>query len=154
MANHSATKKAIRKTVSKTEINKTRKSRIKTYIKRVITAVEAGSSEESNKALVEAQSEIMRGVANNLMKKNTAARKVSRLSKKVKAISTGAAVGTAKTTEQKATKPKTVSPEKATAEAGATGTKAKPAAVKKPATTKAKPAVKKEAEKKSDTASK
>ena len=66
MANHSATKKSIRKTISKTAINKNRKSRIKTYIKRVVTAVEAGTSDVANKALLEAQVEIMRGVASNL----------------------------------------------------------------------------------------
>jgi small subunit ribosomal protein S20 len=89
MANHSATEKAIRKTVRKTATNKNRKSRIKTFVKRVVTAVAAGSSEEANKALVEAQSEIMKGVSAKLIKKNTAARKVSRLAKSVKNISVG-----------------------------------------------------------------
>ena len=87
MANHAATKKAVRKTISKTAINKNRKSRIKTYIKRVITALEAGLSKEANQAFIEAQSEIMRGVSAHLIKKNTAARKISRLSRRVKAIS-------------------------------------------------------------------
>ena len=87
MANHSATKKAIRKTISKTAINKNRKSRIKTFIKRVVTAVTSGAQEEANKALIEAQVEIMKGVSANLIKKNTASRKVSRLAKSVKNIS-------------------------------------------------------------------
>ena len=99
MANHSATKKAIRKTVAKTAINKNRKSRIKTFIKRVVTAVAAGSSEEANKALIEAQSEIGKGVSANLIKKNTAARKVSRLAKSVKNISTGSAAAKTEATK-------------------------------------------------------
>lgn len=112
MANHAGTKKAIRKTVRKTAINKNRKSRIKTYIKRVITAVEYGSSEEANKALVEAQSEIMTGVACNLIKKNTGARKVSRLVRKVKAISVSIAKKAApKPTTAKASAAKKVSSE-------------------------------------------
>lgn len=89
MANHSATKKSIRKTVNKTVINKNRKTRIKTYIKRVINAVESGSSSGATKALIEGQSEIMRGIASNIIKKNTGSRKISRLASKVKAISNG-----------------------------------------------------------------
>ena len=84
MANHSSTKKAIRKTERNTEVNKNRKSRIKTYIKKVLVAVESGSPEEAKKALVVAQSEIMRGVARKLIQKKTASRKVSRLSARVK----------------------------------------------------------------------
>ncbi|GAB4163385.1 MAG: hypothetical protein Tsb006_2300 [Rickettsiaceae bacterium] len=87
MANHSSTKKAIRKTVRSTAINKNRKSRIKTYIKKVLLAVESGSVEEAKKSLVEAQSEIMKGAATRLIKKNTAARRVSRLAHLVKGIS-------------------------------------------------------------------
>jgi small subunit ribosomal protein S20 len=86
MANHSSTKKVIRKTERNTEVNKNRKSRIKTYIKKVLVAVESGSPEEAKKALVVAQSEIMRGVACKLIQKNTASRKVSRLSARVKDI--------------------------------------------------------------------
>jgi small subunit ribosomal protein S20 len=84
MANHSATKKAIRKTERKTAINKNKKSRIKTYIKKVLVAVKNGSAEDARKFLIEAQSEIMKGAASKLIKKNTAARKVSRLARLVK----------------------------------------------------------------------
>ena len=87
MANHSATKKSIRKIATRTALNKSRKSRIKTYIKKVLSAVEAGSVDLANKAFIEMQSEIMTGVAKNLIKKNTAARKVSRLASKIKSIS-------------------------------------------------------------------
>jgi len=88
MANHSSTKKSIRKTITKTAVNKSRKTRIRTYLKRVFTAVKSGLVEEANNALVEASSEIMKGVTHNLIKKNTAARKISRLNKQIKAIST------------------------------------------------------------------
>jgi small subunit ribosomal protein S20 len=87
MANHSSTKKAVRKTITVTAINRSKKTRIKTYIKKVLAAIESGNKEEANKALIVAQSEIMRGVASNLIKKNTGSRKVSRLASKVKAIS-------------------------------------------------------------------
>lgn len=87
MANHAATKKTIRKISRKTAINKHRKSRIKTFIKRVTTAILSGSSVEANQALREAQSEIMKGVSIKLMKKNTASRKCSCLAKRVKNLS-------------------------------------------------------------------
>jgi small subunit ribosomal protein S20 len=145
MANHSATKKAIRKTVTKTAINKNKKTRIKTYIKRVLAAVQSGSAQEANKALIEAQSEIMSGVACNILKKNTGARKVSRLSKKVKEI-TGASVLSEPAKEAKpAVKKATTKP----AEAKEVAEK-KPA-TKKPAATKTaakKPATKKDTESK------
>lgn len=86
MANHSSTKKAVRKTVTVTAINKSKKTRIKTYIKKVLSAIESGNKEEATKALIVAQSEIMKGVASNLIKKNTGSRKVSRLASKVKAV--------------------------------------------------------------------
>ena len=97
MANHSATKKAIRKTVQKTAVNKSRKTRIKTYIKRVLTAISSGIAQDANKAFLEAQSEIMRGVSSNIIKKNTGSRKISRLSKKVKemALASGTPMPTA-----------------------------------------------------------
>lgn len=87
MANHSSTKKSIRKTIAKTAVNKNKKTRIKTYIKRVLLSIKASSVEDANKSLVEAQSEIMKGVSSKLIKKNTASRKISRLAAKVKEIS-------------------------------------------------------------------
>ena len=128
MANHSSTKKAIRKTERNTEVNKNRKSRIKTYIKKVLAAVESGSTEEAKKALVVAQSEIMRGVACKLIQKNTASRKVSRLSARVKDI----------TLSPKLPKD-VVAPKKATAKKAVKKVDAaKKVSVKKVATTKTK----------------
>ncbi len=87
MANHLSAKKAIRQTVKNTLINKSRSSRIKTYIKKVLQEVAQGSKESAKLALIVAQSEIMRGVTKNIIKLNTASRKISRLSQKIKNMS-------------------------------------------------------------------
>lgn len=90
MANHSATEKAIRKIAKKTVVNRNRRTRVRTYVKKVVTAVEAGvGSVDAASALITAQSEMMRAVARGLIKKNTASRKISRLAKKVKALTVG-----------------------------------------------------------------
>ena len=90
MANHSATEKAIRKTAKVTAINKSRRTKVRTYVKKVVTAIEAGvSGVDATAALVAAQTEMMRAVAKGLIKKNTASRKISRLAKKVKALALG-----------------------------------------------------------------
>lgn len=86
MANHSSAKKAIRQTIKKTLINKNRSSRIKTYIKKVLHEVATGSQDSARTALVTAQSEIMKGVTKNILKLNTASRKISRLSQKIKSM--------------------------------------------------------------------
>lgn len=87
MANHSSAKKALRQTVTKTLVNKNRTSRIKTYIKKVLQAVNSGAQEDAAKAFIDAQSEIMKGVTKKVLKLNTASRKISRLSKKIKNMS-------------------------------------------------------------------
>ena len=84
MANHTATKKSIRKTAKRTEANSARRSRIRTFIKRVEALAAEGKKEEANKALKLAEPEIMRGVNKGVLKLNTAARKISRLSARVK----------------------------------------------------------------------
>ena len=88
MANHSSSKKAIRQIETRTEQNRTRVSRIRTFIKKVESLVDDGNQSEAIVALREAESEIMRGVSKGTMHKNTASRKVSRLSKRVKALAT------------------------------------------------------------------
>lgn len=86
MANHNSTKKSIRKTVTRTLVNKSRNTRIKTYIKKVLFAVKSEDLSGAQIALTKAQSEIMKGVTNNIIKKNTASRRISFLSKKVKSL--------------------------------------------------------------------
>ena len=72
--------------MSKTATNISRRSRIRTYIKKVEAAIEGGDKDAANAALKEAQPELMRGVTRGVFKKNTAARKISRLSQRIKAI--------------------------------------------------------------------
>lgn len=86
MANHANTKKAHRQSLKKAERNKSRMSRIKTMIKKVLASVTAGSKKDAEANFKIAQSEIMRGVKKNILKMNTASRKVSRLSQKLKSL--------------------------------------------------------------------
>ena len=86
MANHSSSKKAIRQIEVRTEQNRARVSRIRTFIKKVETLLAEGNKSEIIAALRQAEAEIMRGVTKGVMHKNTASRKVSRLSKRVKAL--------------------------------------------------------------------
>ena len=86
MANHKSAKKRIRRNANRAEINKSRISRIRTFLKRVETAIASGDKSAAQTALKEAQPELMRGVSKGVIHKNTASRKMSRLSAKVKAV--------------------------------------------------------------------
>jgi len=86
MANHTSSKKAIRQIKKRTAQNGARTSRIRTFIKKVELLLVDGKKPEAGIALKEAEAEIMRGVSKGTIHKNTASRKVSRLSKKVKAL--------------------------------------------------------------------
>ena len=86
MANTSSAKKRIRRDERKSDINISRRSRIRTYIKRVEAAIEEGNRDAASAALKEAQPEMMRGVSRGVYKKNTAARKISRLSHRINKI--------------------------------------------------------------------
>ena len=86
MANHISAKKSIRQIVARTEINRARKSRIKTFVKKVLEAIATGDNTNARKVLSQAQAEIMRGVTKGIFKKTTASRKVSRLAARVKAM--------------------------------------------------------------------
>lgn len=86
MANTSSAKKRVRRDVRKTETNISRRSRIRTFIKKVETAIETGDKDAADAALKEAQPELMRGVTRGVVNKNTASRKISRLSSRIKAI--------------------------------------------------------------------
>lgn len=87
MANHTSAKKCIRKAIKRTEMNKSRVSRIRTYVKKVEEALTSGIKEAAISAIREAEKEIMRGVRKGVIHQNTASRKVSRLTKRVKALS-------------------------------------------------------------------
>ena len=87
MANTPSAKKRIRNTLRKTDINKSRRSRIKTFVKKVEDAIETNDAKSAMDSLKAAQPEIMRGVTKGIFHKNTASRKISRLSSRIKAIS-------------------------------------------------------------------
>ena len=87
MANTPSAKKRIRNTLRKTDINKSRRSRIKTFVRKVEDALESKDAKSAMDSLKAAQPEIMRGVTKGVFHKNTASRKISRLSSRIKAIS-------------------------------------------------------------------
>lgn len=86
MANHASSKKRIRRNAARAEVNGARRSRIRTFLKKVETAIAAGSADEAQKALQAAQPELQRGVVKGIVKKNTVSRKLSRLSARIKAL--------------------------------------------------------------------
>lgn len=90
MANIKSSKKAIRVIERKTEINKARRSRIRTFLRKVNDAVATGVVEDARKAFVEFESELMKGVKNGVFKKNTASRKLSRMAGHIRKMTTKA----------------------------------------------------------------
>ena len=86
MPNIESAKKRMRQTARKTEVNRARKSRIRTFIKKIDHAVQVGDKPGAELALKLAQPEIMRGVTRGVMHKNTAARKMSRMSARIKSM--------------------------------------------------------------------
>lgn len=87
MANTPSAKKRIRNTLRKTDVNKSRRSRIKTFVRKVEESIELKDAKVAMESLKAAQPEIMRGVTKGIFHKNTASRKISRLSSRIKAIS-------------------------------------------------------------------
>lgn len=87
MANTPQSKKRARQTLRRTEVNKARRSRIRTYLRKVEEAIATGKADVASEALKSAQPELMRGVTKGVYHKNTASRKMSRLSARVKALS-------------------------------------------------------------------
>lgn len=86
MANSPQAKKRARQTERRTEVNKARRSRIRTFLRKVEEAIASGDQSAAADALKSAQPEVMRGVTKGVLHKNTAARKISRLSARVKAL--------------------------------------------------------------------
>ena len=86
MANTKSAKKAIRVIARRTAINKARRSRMRTFVRKVEEAIESGNKEEAASALRTAQSEVMRTVKHGILHKNAASRKISRLHARVKAL--------------------------------------------------------------------
>lgn len=86
MANSPSSKKRARQIERRTAVNKARKSRIRTFIRKVEEAIQTGDQSVAREALRVAQPEIMRGVTKGVLHANTASRKVSRLASRVKAL--------------------------------------------------------------------
>ena len=86
MANSPQSEKRARQTERRTAVNKARRSRIRTFLRKVEEAIAGGDAAAAAEALRAAQPELMRGVTKGVVHKNTAARKVSRLAARVKAL--------------------------------------------------------------------
>lgn len=86
MANTPQSKKRARQNETRFAINKARRSRIRTFLRKVEEAIASGDKEVAFAALRAAQPELMRGVTKGVLHKNTASRKLSRLSSRVKAL--------------------------------------------------------------------
>ena len=86
MANSPQSKKRARQNETRFAINKARRSRIRTYLRKVEEAIASGDKDAAVAALRLAQPELMRGVTKGVLHKNTASRKMSRLSSRVKAL--------------------------------------------------------------------
>jgi small subunit ribosomal protein S20 len=92
MANTAQAKKRARQSEARQDVNKARRSRIRTFLRKVEEALASGSQEAAAAALKAAQPEIMRGVSKGVLHKNTVARKVSRLNHRVKTLGLAATV--------------------------------------------------------------
>lgn len=86
MANTPSAKKAVRKIERRTAINKTRRSRVRTYLRQVEEAIASGDQSAANEALRAAQPELMRAAQKGIFHANTASRKISRLSSRIKSM--------------------------------------------------------------------
>ena len=86
MANTPSAKKRVRQIERRTEVKKSRRSRIRTFVRKVEEAIESKDYKIAEESLKIAQPEIMRGVTKGIYHKNTASRKISRLSSRIKAI--------------------------------------------------------------------
>jgi small subunit ribosomal protein S20 len=86
MANTSSAKKATRKIAARTEINKSRISRIRTFVRKVEEAIASGDKSAAEAAMKAAQPELARGASKGVIHRNTVSRKISRLTKRVAGV--------------------------------------------------------------------
>jgi small subunit ribosomal protein S20 len=86
MANTKSAKKMVRKIARRTEVNVSRRSRVRTFVRKVEEALASGDKKAATAALKAAEPEIARGVAKGVIHKNTGSRKVSRLAARVKKL--------------------------------------------------------------------
>ena len=88
MANTPQSKKRARQAERRQDVNKARRSRIRTFLRKVEEAITSGNAETASTALKNAQPELARGITKGVLHKNTVARKMSRLAARVKALAT------------------------------------------------------------------
>lgn len=86
MANTEQSKKRARQSEARYAVNKARRSRIRTFLRKVEEAIASGDAAVAAEALKDAQPELMRGVSKGVLHKNTVSRKISRLASRVKAV--------------------------------------------------------------------
>jgi small subunit ribosomal protein S20 len=86
MANTSSAKKAVRKIARRTSVNRARRSQMRSFVRKVEQAIAAGDAAAARSALVDAEPLLMRAAQKGIVHKNTASRKVSRLSRRVTAL--------------------------------------------------------------------
>lgn len=86
MATHKSAKKRIRQTERRTVINGARRGRIRTFVRKVEEAIESGDRGQAESAMQNAMPELHRGVLRGILHKNTAARKISRLTKRINSL--------------------------------------------------------------------
>lgn len=86
MAHHKSAKKRIRSNARRADVNGARVSRIRSFVKKVETAIAGGDKAAAQDALKAAQPELHRGVRAGVLHDNTASRKLSRLSARIKAL--------------------------------------------------------------------
>lgn len=91
MANTKSAQKALRSSIKKNEVNTARKSRIRSFIRKVDDAIKANDEVKAREAFKALEPELMRGVTKNIFKLNTASRKLSRLASSIRKIKEKAA---------------------------------------------------------------
>ncbi len=90
MANTPSAEKRIRRNARRADINRARRSRIRTFVKKVESAIEVGDAAAARAAFAAAQPEIMRGVSKGVLHRNTASRKISRLERRISSLESAA----------------------------------------------------------------
>ena len=86
MANHQSAKKRIRQIQRRSQVNRSRLSRMRTYVKKVEAAIESGDAVAATDALKAVEPQLMRSAQKGIIHKNTASRKLSRLSARIKSM--------------------------------------------------------------------
>ena len=90
MANTSSAKKATRKIARRTDVNKARRSRVRTFVRQVEEALASGDASKAKEAFLAAQPELARAASKGVLHANTASRKISRLAARLKTLSASA----------------------------------------------------------------